>query len=112
MVILQRTVYYYQSPRRDDTAFRMRLVELSQIRVRYGIQRLQVLLRREGWKDNHKRVCRIYCEEGLNLRRKKNTRIKSSRNRKPTDGTSSNLHEYWSMDFMSEALFHGRDLGF
>ena len=108
LVILQRTVYYYQSHRRDDTALRMRLVELSQIRVRYGIQRLQVLLRREGWKDNHKRVYRIYCEEGLNLRRKKNKRIKSARNRKPTDGTSSSLHECWSMDFMSDALFDGK----
>lgn len=86
----------------------MRLVELSQIRIRYGIQRLQVLLRREGWKDNHKRVYRIYCEEGLNLRRKKNKRIKSARNRKPTDGTSSSLHECWSMDFMSDALFDGK----
>lgn len=37
LVILQRTVYYYQSRRRVDTALRMRLVELSQIRVRYGI---------------------------------------------------------------------------
>ncbi len=108
MVILQRTVYYYQSHRRDDTALRMRLVELSQIRVRYGIQRLQVLLRREGWKDNHKRVYRIYCEEGLNLRRKKNKRIKSARNRKPADGTSSSLHECWSMDFMSDVLFDGK----
>ena len=85
----------------------MRLVELSQIRVRYGIQRLQVLLRREGWKDNHKRVYRIYCEVGLHLRRKKNKRIKSARNRKPTDGTSSSLPKCWSMDFMSDSLMDG-----
>jgi putative transposase len=41
----------------------------------------------------------------LNLRRKKNKRIKSARNRKPTDSISS---ECWSMDFMSDALFDGK----
>ena len=108
MIFLQSSVYYYHPHRRDDTALRMRLIELSNIRVRYGIERLHVLLRREGWKDNQKRVYRIYCEEGLNLRRKLNKRIKSSRSRVPTDGKASALHECWSMDFMSDALFDGK----
>lgn len=86
----------------------MRLIELSNIRVRYGVQRLHILLRREGWKDNHKRIYRIYCEEGLNLRRKRNKRIKSARSRVPTNGIASSLHECWSMDFMSDALFDGK----
>jgi hypothetical protein len=33
---------------------------LAQVRVRYGSQRLYILLRREGWPDNHKRVHRLY----------------------------------------------------
>ena len=86
----------------------MRLIELSNIRAGYGIERLHILLRREGWKDNQKRVYRIYCEEGLNLRRKRNKRIKSSRSRVPTTGVASTLHECWSMDFMSDALFDGK----
>lgn len=86
----------------------MRLIELSNIRVRYGVQRLHILLRREGWKDNHKRIYRIYCEEGLNLRRKRNKRIKSARSWVPTNGIASILHECWSMDFMSDALFDGK----
>jgi len=66
-----RTSYYYRSIKFDDPALRHRIREIAQARVRYGYQRIQVLLRREGWKVNHKRVYRIYCEEGLHLRRKR-----------------------------------------
>ncbi len=87
----------------------MRLIELFNIYVRYGIERLHFLLRREGWKDNQKRVYRIYSEEGLNLRRKENKRIKSSRSRVPTNGKAFTLHECWSIDFISDALFDGKE---
>jgi putative transposase len=42
----------------------MRINEIAAVRVRYGYKRIHVLLRREGWEINHKRVYRIYCEEG------------------------------------------------
>lgn len=34
-------------------------------------------IRREGWRDNHKRVHRLYCLEGLNLRTNRKKRIRS-----------------------------------
>ena len=37
----------------------------------YGYRRLHVLLQREGWAVNHKRVYRLYSQEGLMLRNKK-----------------------------------------
>jgi putative transposase len=46
----------------------MRLKELAAARVRYGYRRLHVLLRREGWPVNAKRIYRLYCEEGLSMR--------------------------------------------
>src|SRR5688572_30851051 len=46
----------------------MRLKDLAAARVRYGYQRLHILLRREGWPVNHKRTYRIYKEEGLSIR--------------------------------------------
>ena len=49
----------------------MRIRELAAVRVSYGYRRLHVLLRREGWKVNHKLVYRIYREEGLEVRTKK-----------------------------------------
>ena len=48
-----------------------RLRELAASRRRFGYRRLWVLLRREGWKVNHKRIYRLYCEEGLAVRTKK-----------------------------------------
>ena len=49
----------------------MRLKDLAQERVSYGYRRLHILLQREGWAVNHKRVYRLYREEGLMLRTKK-----------------------------------------
>jgi putative transposase len=77
-VLLARTVYRYVDHRRDDRAVRQRLKELAETRVRYGFPRLQILLRREGWRDNHKRTYRIYKEEGLNLRTKRPRRNKTA----------------------------------
>ena len=68
---LYRATYYYQSHRPSDTALRHRLKELAAVRIRYGYQRFYILLRREGWQVNHKKVYRLYCEEGLNLRSKR-----------------------------------------
>ena len=53
---LSRTVYRYQSVATDSTALQMRIKEITQTRVHYGYRRVHVLLRREGFKDNHKRV--------------------------------------------------------
>ena len=64
----QRKTYRYRSRAKDQTALRMRLRELASVRVRYGYRRLHVLLRREGWHVNHKRVYRLYCLEGLSVR--------------------------------------------
>jgi putative transposase len=66
-----RTSHRYRTHRRDDRALRLRILEIAERRVRYGYRRIQVLLRREGWRVNHKRTYRIYCQEGLHLRRKR-----------------------------------------
>ena len=79
---LQRASLAYKAHGRDDTVLRQRLLrELAQVRVRYGSQRLYTLLRREGWPDNHKRVHRLYCLEGLNLRSKRPRRNRAAAHR-------------------------------
>src|SRR5690606_29884879 len=66
-----------------------------------------VLLRREGWKVNHKRAYRLYCQAGLNLRRKRPRRRKAAAHRlERTVLTAPN--QVWSMDFVADALFDGR----
>ncbi len=85
----------------------MRLRELALVRVRYGYRRLHVLLRREGWSVNHKRVYRLYREEGLAIRRKTPRRKRSCRYRGERVEPSA-PNQTWAMDFMSDRLFDGR----
>jgi putative transposase len=84
----------------------MRIRELAAVRVSYGYRRLHVLLRREGWKVNHKLVYRIYREEGLEVRTKKRRKRASALRVVLPAATSPN--ERWSMDFVSDSLHDGR----
>ena len=86
----------------------MRLKDLAATRVRYGYRRLHVLLVREGWTINHKRVYRLYKQEGLSLRlRTKKKRVSEAR--VPLLPASAPL-ECWSMDFVADRLADGRQI--
>ena len=65
----------------------LRLRDLAAARVRYGYRRLHVLLRREGWRVNHKRVYRLYREEGLGIRVKRRKKRVSVPRVVPAAGT-------------------------
>ena len=60
--------WYYTSRARDASALRMRIREIAQARPRFGYVRIWIMLRREGWPDNTKRVHRLYRLEGLQVR--------------------------------------------
>ena len=105
--LLARSLVYYKAHGRDDRAVRQRIKEIAATRVRYGMARIHVLLRREGWCDNHKRVRRIYREEGLNLRLRRPRRNKAARHRSEQPPLTA-PNECWSMDFVMDALFDGR----
>ncbi len=87
LVLVHRSSVRYRRHRGDDTALRTRLKELALVRRRFGYLRLHVLLRREGWRVNHKRVYRIYREEGLTVRHRKRKR-RAGIVRAPHDRTS------------------------
>jgi len=84
----------------------MRLRDLAAARVRWGYKRLHILLRREGWKVNHKRVHRLYKLEGLNLRLK--TRKKLVALPRVPCPEAIAPHDRWSLDFISDRLADGR----
>lgn len=107
LVGVSRSYFYYQPHPREDRAERARIREIAETRVRYGMWRIHTLLRREGWLINHKKTHRIYCEEGLNLRRKRPRRRVAAAHRveRPTLTT---INECWSMDFVADSLFNGR----
>jgi len=109
VVLLHRSAWYYKAHRREDYPLRQRIREIAETRVRYGMWRVYTLLRREGWEDNHKRVRRVYKEEGLNLRSKRPRRSKTAAHRLDRPDIST-LNECWSMDFVFDALFDGRKI--
>ena len=105
-VLLARSMFYYKSQRRDDTILRMRINEIAKTRIRYGFWRIYILLKREGFTDNHKRVYRIYREEGLNLRTKRPRRNRAGAHRLERIEVTT-LNKAWSMDFVQDALYNG-----
>jgi putative transposase len=60
MVGVPGTTLRYKGRRPMQEALRTRLRELAATHVRYGYRRLTVLLRREGWQVNAKRVYRLH----------------------------------------------------
>jgi len=55
----------YRSRRPDDADLRTRLRTLAAERPRFGYRRLGVMLEREGISVNHKRLHRLYRDEGV-----------------------------------------------
>jgi putative transposase len=106
-MLLRRSSWYYRSCKDKQIALRMRIREIAAVRVRYGYPRIHVLLRREGWHVNRKRVYRLYREEGLNLRAKRPKRRVSAAVRVGRPEIMG-LNDCWSMDFVSDTLADGR----
>jgi putative transposase len=69
-----------------------------------GYRRLEILLQREGWQVNHKRVYRLDVEEKLSLWRKRGQKRSTVRQPLPV-AVAANV---WSVDFMTDALSSGR----
>jgi putative transposase len=106
MLRISQSSYYYRPRRQDDPALRRRILELAEQRKRFGQYRIYVMLRREGWVVNHKRVARIYREEQLQVRRKKRKKMTAAVRVPLARPTKPN--ERWSMDFVMDVTMAGR----
>jgi putative transposase len=107
LVGMARTSCRYEPERQgQEENLKARLRTLAGERRRFGYRRLTVLLRREGWTVNHKRVYRLYRQEGLQVRRRKRKRIGAVERQPLAIPTRQN--ERWSMDFVADALTDGR----
>jgi putative transposase len=65
-----RATYHSRSRRPEQAPLRKRIREIAKTRMPYGYRRITVLLRREGWHVNVKRVHRLYRLGGLQMRLK------------------------------------------
>ena len=106
LIPVERGTLRYQHHRDRQEALRVRLRELAGSRVRYGYRRLTVLLRREGWQVNAKRIYRLYTEEGLIVRTKR--RRERAQRLRIAQGLATRPNGRWSMDFVAQRLADGR----
>jgi putative transposase len=103
LVGISRTVLHYQGAARPlNDELKGRLVELAGERRRFGYRRLHVLVRREGWRVNHKRTWRLYREAELHVRRRRK-RGQSPVERQPLVRPAA-PDITWSMDFIFDRV--------
>ena len=102
---LSRSTWRYETRRKADVQLREKLRTLAAQLPRYGYKRLCRRLRRSGEIVNHKKIYRLYREEGLAVRKRSRKRLvrRAERADVPT-----RPNERWSMDFTSDQLADGR----
>jgi putative transposase len=99
--------WYAKKTARDRSVLRLRTRDIGHARTRFGYLRIHVMLRREGWPVNKKRVYRWYRLEGLQIRMRVRRRKHMCLHRDPVP-QAQRTHERWSMDFVHDQLFDGR----
>jgi putative transposase len=102
---LSRSSWSYRPKRASATELVAKLRELAEQRPRAGYRMLWRILRRTTV-VNHKRVYRLYREEGLAMRRKKRKR-QAARVRTVLPAPAR-ANQRWSMDFVHDVTWHGR----
>jgi putative transposase len=113
LIGMHRGSWRYQRRERNEAALRARLRELAAERPRFGYRRLYIFLRREKtedgmsrWRVNHKRVYRLYREEGLAMQRSRRKRFRAEARMPLALPTRAN--EVWTMDYTHDELAGGR----
>ena len=107
LVGLSSSTYHYQSySSKDDEALKAKLKSLARESTQWGFPRLLVLLKREGFMDNHKRVHRFYTE--LNLQVQKRPKKQKKSHLRLVLPQAEKPNHIWSMDFVHDQLFDGR----
>ena len=106
VLAVDRSSVRYKYTRPDDAELRVAMKKVAAERRRFGYRRVHVMLQRQGWQVNHKKVRRIYREEKLQVRRR-GGRKRALGTRKPML-LPSRPNERWSLDFVSDAFTDSR----
>lgn len=93
----------------NDDALRLALIRLAKQYGRYGYRKITQLLRVEGWQVNHKKVERLWREEGLQLpKRHKKRRRLYHKDHSVIRLRPKYQNHIWSIDFVHDKLSNGR----
>ena len=104
---LSRIGCLYKSRASSQKGLRQRIVDIAHSGIRYGYKSVHIMLKYEGYKINKKKVYRLYCLEGLQLRHKSPKRKVSAFHRNRDYRVISRVNEAWAMDFVSNQLTNG-----
>jgi len=74
MLEIPRSTYYYRPKPRDDSALKAAIEGVVADWPTYGYRRVTAQLRREGWRVNRKRICRLMREMSLQATKKRRKR--------------------------------------
>jgi putative transposase len=99
--ITRRSFRRAPTPDRNQE-LRQRLRALAEERWRWGCRLLYQVIRREGWRVTHKRVERLYREEGLSLRRRRRRKRLSYLRVIRQAPVAAN--QAWALDFVHDRL--------
>lgn len=103
---VDRSSVRYQSIRPDDGAVRTAMKKVAAERRRFGYRRIHLMLQRQGFALNQKKLRRLYREEKLQVRRR-GGRKRALGSRQPMV-LPDKANERWSLDFLSDAFTDGR----
>ncbi|MBW2219613.1 MAG: IS3 family transposase [Deltaproteobacteria bacterium] len=105
------TQRYEKTIRGDEKRLRADIIKLASRYGRYGYRRITALLHRQGWRVNHKRVERIWRQEGLKVPKRQPKRGRLWLN----DGSCVRLrpahrNHVWAYDFVMDRTHDGRPI--
>ncbi|MGA2548004.1 MAG: IS3 family transposase [Rectinemataceae bacterium] len=106
LIGINRNSYRYEKKEVADDGLRDAIKRLAEKHSKYGYRMITLKLRQQQVLANHKRIERIYREEGLQLARKRKSRKTGSVIRNNPEPVTS-LNEEWAMDFVSDTLHDG-----
>lgn len=106
MGLATSTVHYKPARKRSDEPLKEAIVQILDQQSYFGLPRVVERLRdRMGWLDNHKRIGRVYREQGLQIGKRK---MKGRRMRpRLAMAVPTRPNELWVMDFVSDSLATG-----
>lgn len=108
IVGMSASAYRYQPAPDRNVALRAQIIALAHRHLRYGAEMIYLKLRQGSQLVNHKRVERLYTEEGLQVRRRKRKKVPVS-DRQPLVRPQK-ADQLWSMDFVFDRTAEGSAL--
>ena len=106
MLRLSTWVYYYRYKPTDDKKLIELLDQLAESHPTYGFRKLFKMIGKQIYVYNHKRICRVYKQMGLNIRRIRKGRIRERVKEPLILSIKTNI--VWGIDFMQDSFLKGK----